>query len=690
MSQMTAFYPLVGGLDLVSPAISIPAGRVTASLNYEPAPRGYRRSDGYERFDGHAKPSEASYWILNFDQGSAAISEGETVTGGMSSATGEALIDAVVTSGSYGGGDAAGYVVLTAVSGTFQDDEAITTGGGGAAVADGTATQRGAETDANDMTWLQDAIETARADISTVPGSGNMLGVWVYGGNVYAVRNNAGGTAAVMHKATTSGWSAVDLGLELAFTSGGTTEIAEGDTITGATSSATADVERVVLTSGSWAGGDAAGYLYLSNQSGTFQAENLDVGASTNLATIASDSSALALPAGGRYEFINHNFYGASDLRRMYGVNGVGRGFEFDGTVFVPIRTGMATDVPLHLAAHKNQLFFAFAGGSLQNSGIGDPLDWTILSGANEIGIGEEITALLSDVSGVLIVFGRNNISVLYGSDSSDFALTVLADDAGGVEWSVQRIGTPVYLDDRGLRSLSTTQAFGDFKVGTLTQMIHPLFEAKRAAGVSAIASVRVRAKDQYRLFWDDGTGLFIYFGRKQPEILAFDLGKTVYAICSAEDSSGNEIIFFGSSDGYVYQLDKGTSFDGEEVNAFVRLPFNHVGTPTQEKRWHKATVEVDAGPGTALAVIAEFSYGNPDQPATAELDFTVRGSGGFWDEANWDNFYWSSPVEGLAEAYIDGIGRNVSLVIVSSTTYDQPYAVHGLTLHFSYRRLVR
>lgn len=79
--------------------------------------------------------------------------------------------------------------------------------------------------------------------------------------------------------------------LKLAFTSGGTYEVLVGDTITGASSSVTAEVFDVELTSGTWAGGDAAGNLWLNNQSGTFSAENLDVGANTNVATIAADST---------------------------------------------------------------------------------------------------------------------------------------------------------------------------------------------------------------------------------------------------------------------------------------------------------------------------------------------------------------------------------------------------------------
>ena len=53
----------------------------------------------------------------------------------------------------------------------------------------------------------------------------------------------------------------------LAYTSGGTGEVSVGDTITGATSEATATIVSISLTSGTWAGGDAAGNFTIENQS---------------------------------------------------------------------------------------------------------------------------------------------------------------------------------------------------------------------------------------------------------------------------------------------------------------------------------------------------------------------------------------------------------------------------------------
>lgn len=80
----------------------------------------------------------------------------------------------------------------------------------------------------------------------------------------------------------------------LAYTSGGTYEISPGDTVTGATSGATARVVQAPVSSGSWAGGDAAGTFTLDTQVGTFVSENLNVGGNTNVATIAGNSTAVA------------------------------------------------------------------------------------------------------------------------------------------------------------------------------------------------------------------------------------------------------------------------------------------------------------------------------------------------------------------------------------------------------------
>lgn len=688
----TSTYLLRGGLDLVTPAIQVAPGFAISCKNYESEVRGYRRVPGHERTDGRSAPSEASYWVLNYDAGSAAIAVDDVVTGATSSATGKVLVAQVIETGTIGGGDAAGYLVLTDVSGTFQDNENLQVSAVTKAVANGTATERGADNDTDDSTWLRAAIAERRSLIGAVPGSGPVRGVWMYKGNRYAIRDNAGATAGVLFKATTSGWTAQSLGSILRFDAG-TAAFAEGDTVTGATSAATATVRRVVLKSGTYAGTDAAGFLVLSGITGTFQDnENLQVSASTK-AVANGVVVANALPAGGRYDFINSNFYGSSNLERMYGVNGVGRGFEWDGTYFCPLETGLsdALDKPQRIAAYKNHLFLSFAGGSLQFSEIGVPTQFKVIGGAGEISFGHDITGLKDAVATALFVIGVNRVGYLVGSSSSDFALNTLSDEAGGKAWTTQNMGGLMYLDDSGLRRVSATQAFGDFRLGTLTQMVEPFFGAQKRRGASPVGSLRVRARDIYRLFYDDGKCLSVYFGRKNPESMILEYPFVVASSCSGEDSDGNEVLLVGAEeDGWVYELDKGTSFDGEEIDAFVRLAFNNVGSPTQKKRWHKITLEVDTEGVIDLSLVAEFAYGSPLQPPGTEQDFSVSGGGAFWNEDTWNNFLWSTEVVGQAEAYVDGIGRNISPTVISTATHEDPHTLNSITIHFGYRGMVK
>ncbi len=745
MPTETEFFRLGGGTDLVTPAIVVDSGRARASVNYEPLDAGYQRVDGFERLDGQPKPGEADYWILDFDAGTAAINEGDIVTGETSGATGEALIDAELESGTYGGSDAAGYNVLLNLTGAFQNDENLQVLGVIKSVADGAEKLTAADTDALNDTYSQDAIETTRTDILVVPGSGNMRGAWLFNGDEYAFRDNSGATAVDMYKSTASGWVLQNLGETLAYTSGGTYVIAEGDIIVGVTSGATGTVKRVIIDTGTFAGGNAEGRLILYNVVGTFQAENLDVlkGAvaptfsfsppagrlaflpafpaltvttgsaahpfspvpaslkftgqvpvldhrALNVATVAGDAVPNTLAAGGRFDFVNSNFGGHSGTERMYGADSKSRAFEWDGAVFVPIVTGMTADTPSHVIVHKKHLFLSFTGGSVQHSGIGDPYAWSVILGAAELAIGQEVTGFSRNVTRTLTIFGRNTVAILYGTSASDWELDVLTDEAGAIEWTAQVIGSPIYVDDRGLRSLETTQAFGDFKLGTLSKAIEPIFKAKKKLGVTAIASVRVRAKDQYRLFWSDGTGMTMYLGRGVPEIMEFSLGKVVHTIASGEDGDGNEIIIFGSTDGFIYELDAGTSFDGSSISAYIRLPFNHVGSPTQHKRWSQVTLELEAAIDTGLKILTDFGFGDPEGTTPGEESFTVTGGAGYWNLDNWNEFEWSSQAEGVALIHIDGEGTNMSVSLLSDKIYEAPHTIAGITLHYSNLRLQR
>ncbi len=691
MTQQTSFFPLTGGLDLVTPAIVARAGTAVSCLNYEPASNGYKRLAGYERFDGRPAPSDASFWQLSFAFGSAPILAGQIVTGASSGATGRALADAVVTGGSHAGMSAVGHVGLGVVKGAFLDGENLQVAGVAKAVCDGTAEEGESPDDASAARWQAAATANARALIAAIPGSGPVRGVWHYGGAVYGFRDNLAGNAGVMHKAGAAGWAPVTLSKRIDFTGGGTYEIKEGDIVVGETSAASAVVKRVARISGSWSGNSAAGTLIFDGQTGTFAAEQLKVGTNLGAATIAGNSSAVTLPPGGRYSFVNTNFYGSANLSRMYGCNGVGRAFEFDGTTFSPIVSdpSAAIDRPKRIAEHNEALVLALAGGAVSISVVGNPHSFDGTLGAVALGTGDEISDLLTG-RGALTILCENSIHNLFGSDHTDYVVQKLSEEAGALAWTAQTVGSPIYMDNRGIRAMSPTQAFGNFNIGLVSSAVEPLIQRLVGGGTLPVASVRQRAKNLYRLFFADNSGLSLYLGKRQPEILTFDLGKPVSCICSIEDGSRQERVFFGSEDGFVYELDRGTSFDGAPVPHFLRLVFNHMGSPQVLKRFHKAIIECEAAPGTALSVSADYDYGDPQSLGTNPIGVTLEGGGGQWDLSNWGAFYWSAPFEGTGEAYLDGVGRNMSLLIAGEAADEPPHLLQGLTLFHSMRGLQR
>lgn len=586
MAQTAVAFALAEGLDLVTPAVKMPPGRVIAALNYEPTAGGYRRFIGYERFDGRTAPSSSS---------------------------------------------------------------------------------------------VPATIATLRTAITAVPGSGPVRGVFYENNTVYAVRDNSGATAGVLHQSSSTGWTAVHFIRTRTYTAGTSQlDFSSGQLAFGATSGATALVLSHTVVSGSTGAGTAAGVLTLAAQSGTFVNENLQVNGQV-IAHVAGNSTVQAFAPGGEYKFLSHNFYGAADLTQLFGVNGVDKAFQVDlnyGINF--ITTGMADDRPVRLAEHRNSLFLAFPGGSVQHSTVGAPTDFDPVTGAGELGIGNNVVDFATPPNS-LAILGEKSIHILYGSDSADYVLEELSDASGALPHTAQEVGGVIYMDNRGLRKLSAAQGYGNFRMGTLSALIAPLLEDKRRDSIEPTASLVCRSGDQYWLFFEDGTGFVAYLGGKQPSILPFNLGITVTCATSVEDD-GVERLFVGASNGFVYELNKGTSFDGEVIEHYVRLPFNNFGSPGQNKQFHRFRLDIEAAGATSLSASFELNFGS--EAGLVEQSFTVTTGGGAIDDLGTNELYYTSQIEAEAELYIDGVARNISAKIGGETSHEQAHTLTAATYY--------
>lgn len=665
---------MAGGLDLVTPTFNLKSGVLRDCLNHEVAVQGgYSRITGYERVDGRASPSAATYQAFNVTFTSTP-SLWVTVTGVTSAATGKVAKVNI------------GVLVLTATSGTFQNGETLNVVGSPI----GTLVDSATVTSKENAQYLSYAADYYRSLIQAVPGSGVVRGAFKYKGTSYAFRNNAGGTAVDLYKTSASGWTAVPLGYELSFTLG-ISQINDGDTITGLTSAATAVVSRVVLQSGSW-GTTAAGRLILSSVTGTFSAAEFIRVGGVNLATASGAQTAITLAIGGHFEFDQGNLSGSAGTVRIYGCDGINRGFEFDGTVLVPIVTGMTTDVPKHVKVHKNHLFFSF-GASLQHSGIGTQYQWTVITGAAELALGDEITGMSvlpgSTTSATMAVYSTNNTFMLYGTSSANWNLASFNNGVGGIHYTAQVLSGGYVFDQRGIMSLQPTLAYGNFDSAALTYNIRPITVQKR--GLIIGSSVN-RERSQYRTYFSDGYALYstivndVYKGSG----LVWYPNK-MYNAWSGEDTDGTEITLLCGEEGYVYQLDVGTSFDGADIPATFTTNYSMAKSPRVLKRYRRVSVEIQ----TDLYADVDFTYAlgysgsSVDQPTTVNYALPFSAAA-YWDSFTWDSFTWDGISMGPTECELDGTAENINLTFATNAAYLTAYTINNAIIHYTPRRIMR
>lgn len=721
-----------GGFDQTTPSLTLQPGAVVSVQNFECAQTGgYSRIQGYERFDGQALPSDAGYTVVQVVSFTNVPSVGQVVTQAGSGATG--TIVAVVSTGSTP------YIAVTLITGTFDTTGALTTPG---PIAVGTATATLASVSSLlDAQYLAEAADVYRALIGAVPGSGGILGVvtMVFSGvdYVYAFRANVGGTAVAIYKSTAAGWVLVPFFDIVSFTLGGGTqtltpdmpgqtivagqveivagsltvanpagitvqgtlivsddqvEPEDGDTLT--QGAVTATIKRVMTQSGTWEAGTAAGQFVITTPSGGSFANGIATTSSGAVLTISGAQSTITLAPGGHFEFVKTNFSGQLTTRRIYGCDGVNQAFEFDGTTFAPITTGLPVDVPSHICSHNNYLILS-RESSIIGCAVGFPFKWGSVDGGWEIATGDTVTAMLTlpgaQSSPALGVYMRSNTKVLYGTDTSTFSLVGLNVNSGAIPYSAQNGFDSFVMDDLGVVGLRTTLNWGNFSPITFTKNILPFIIQQRS---KVIASSIQQTKSQYRIFFNDGFGLWMTLVNQQflgSSIVLFP--NPVFCSDEGENAAGEEVSYFGSSDdlGYVYQLDVGTSFDGDSIAAYFTTAWNPVNSPRILKRWRAASIEIQGTGYAAINFGYQLGYNSPliGQPGTVATATGFRPAP-FWDSFVWDGFTWDGQTLSPTDVDMVGTAENVQITISSDTNYIGAYTVNSIITHYSPRRGIR
>jgi hypothetical protein len=239
--------------------------------------------------------------------------------------------------------------------------------------------------------------------------------------------------------------------------------------------------------------------------------------------------------------------------------------------------------------------------------------------------------------------------------------------------------GLVTFADMRGVFDLTTALAQDDPADSALSRRVKPLIVSKMP---KLITSTVIRDRSQVRYFFSDLTSLTVTFnGGKVIGWMSQVVPQDFTCATSGTDASGNEIVFAGAADGYVYQLNRGTSFDGAAITSILKPAFWHYGSPLREKNFHAMQLQTDSPFAIALQLSTEFDYG---KESGSYPGMAVEGGGGAWDQANWDEFFWDGAIVGTPSAQIDGWGLNMSASIAHSDDIDSPFTLQSALVVFS------
>jgi len=354
----------------------------------------------------------------------------------------------------------------------------------------------------------------------------------------------------------------------------------------------------------------------------------------TTGSTWTSLGSASAL--GSRVRHAEYNF---NNNRTFVFVDGVNYPITVDeNDTFTEFTSSISPDLEgaEHVVLYKTLLCFS-KDNFLYVSAPDQPTTFSAGSLAEVYNFRDQITGL-AVFREQLIVFTKNTIQRLVGSSSADITQSPITSNIGCIDGdTIQEVGGDImYLSDDGVRLLSATDRIGDFGLEVPSDIITQ--DARKfITSSNEFTSVTLKKKAQYRIFSfiesqqaSGAQGLLVTkFSSQGASGLAWAKTKGIKVNAIDNDYTDTvETICFGNTDGYLYQLDTGSSFDGDDIEAIYESPFMPISDPQMRKTFYKNTLYIDPQGSTNISVSLKFDFDRrPEdgvvQPATQTISST-------------------------------------------------------------------
>jgi hypothetical protein len=161
-------------------------------------------------------------------------------------------------------------------------------------------------------------------------------------------------------------------------------------------------------------------------------------------------------------------------------------------------------------------------------------------------------------------------------------------------------------------------------------------------------------------------------------------LDHTVLCVTTGEDFYGVERTYFGSNDGYVYEMDIGTTFDGQSIDSTVKLAYNHNGGTAVKKRYEGITVEARANSPTTVQVWHSLNDGN--KTYNSRDLYYQNGGTSLYNKALYGVALFNAERLGRVKAKLKGTGYNIQIIFNRDSTTEEQVTLTGYSMRYTPR----
>lgn len=605
--------------------------------------------------------------VMHFDSGVSALSVGEVITDGTATGT---IASITRQYGSWNSTyeeseQSYGYFTLTDVTGSFSVGSDLTVLGDSVpSIVNGDF--------ATDTDWTSPAecvISGGSATVSAHTEDGTIYQPYVLndGDVVEFTIVLSGVTAGAIKPVLDSDSGLADDGAEI---------IEDGTHVV--LVAATKDITTIGLT-------------YDIDFIGDIESISVAIGRKAKVKTV---NETYSINTGGNYKTAEFNFTNLVNGSSMFGVSGVNHAFEFDGTNYIPILYPDTDKYPIDLMIHQRRLHLCFPGGEKPFSVNSDPRVFNSLLGAGSDSTGAEITGCVSIHGNAALVNCDKERWFLYGdgtyddeSSTRNWQFFRAIDNAGGEEGSLVGGGLILFVSGGAVYKVTSNDTTSGYSFTDVSEMFAPILTDKIG---NASCAVWVDSKKQYRVFFDDGTGICVSFrGGSIIGATPIEYPVKITNIWKSIENDKEQIFFTSSNSGYLYRMDSGDSMDGDYISGSMRLPFHGYDYDRYEKEYPQLIISLSApvlvSEETEIKYTVNFDNGTPKSPlALVQTATDIEGAGGVYGaNAGFGNFVWSGVLVSEIFAYIDGYGENMSILVAFKTKNDLTFAFQSVSVDY-------